>query len=243
MCDISAMRVPLTPDDIKTIQMKVHNMSSDPAFRQRFQGLNDASTAYDVLRTGQALLIGLRPLTSLLIFGVDTYMATNGSWALSQRVWETESVTDRLFNTNLYSASKEARRILGFGPCFHLPFRKRLALLYHLFSLNITDPGRSRAYSFTSRFCFVGGLSPVLFPSVQSPLVYLRIVKDFCPARMTSASAEGGACLSSSWLSADLLTCIALINASNAMSIVCISLSVPNPSCEINRTAYDLLGA
>lgn len=50
--DNSAMRTALTPDDMRNIQMKVHSMSADPALRQRFQGLKDTSTLFDIMRIG-----------------------------------------------------------------------------------------------------------------------------------------------------------------------------------------------
>ena len=48
----NAMRLPLSPEDIKNTQTKAYLMSSDPGFRQRFQGLRETSTLYDVLRVG-----------------------------------------------------------------------------------------------------------------------------------------------------------------------------------------------
>ena len=48
----NAMRLPLSPEDIRNIQAKAYTMSSDPGFRQRLQGMREGSTLYDVLRVG-----------------------------------------------------------------------------------------------------------------------------------------------------------------------------------------------
>ena len=64
--------------------MKVHSMSPDPAFRQRFQGLKDTSTVYDVLRIGLVILLFLFVFGNLH-FVPDTCLATNGS---SPQAWD-----------------------------------------------------------------------------------------------------------------------------------------------------------
>ncbi|KAL5532011.1 hypothetical protein ACEPAF_5575 [Sanghuangporus sanghuang] len=48
----AALRRRLSIEEIKTVQANAHVVSTDHAFRQQFQLLNDSSTFYDVLHTG-----------------------------------------------------------------------------------------------------------------------------------------------------------------------------------------------
>ncbi|KAH8115335.1 hypothetical protein DFH11DRAFT_1688502 [Phellopilus nigrolimitatus] len=48
----ASLRRALSVDEIKTVQAQALAISADPGFRQQFQLLNEASTFFDVLRTG-----------------------------------------------------------------------------------------------------------------------------------------------------------------------------------------------